>query len=318
MADNPQPVAEVPAVTPNVPQAIPEQVANLRIFTPPQPGALITSHATGSTYQIGSVIGEGNFGVVYAGTDTWKNDLPIKVFKPKGLPYDVVKGAAVSEYQKLVHFRHPFITYIFDAFEFQHTFYIVTERCYRPLSEFIASENFDGYTWMPAIARCVLQAVHFIHVHGFVHQDIHLGNVFAGWTKDELLPDKEGAFTFKIGDLGLTKLLPDIDAQNTVLADWMKAPEALDAKQFGPMDQRMDIYHVGLLFLQVLHGQNLKFSEEDVLAGRPREMAAQLVHPYGPALAKALRRHADARTSSAMDFWQDLFGSTALLAGPTG
>ncbi len=306
---SPESLAEVmnlPADTPTAPAAeLPRQL-DLPTFTPPTVGMAITSQVTGSTYQIGAFIGEGHFGVVYAGTDTWTNDLAVKVFKPRNLPYEAVREVAVAEYQKLIHLRHPFITYIFDAFEFQHTFYIVTERCYKPLNEFIQAEGFDGYVWLPAIARCVLQAVDFIHVAGFAHQDIHLGNVFAGWTKDALLPEKQGAFTFKVGDLGLTKLLPDMDAQTTVLADWMKAPEAIDPAEFGPMDHRMDIYHVGLLFLQVLFGKDLRFTRDEILAGKPRELARLLPAPYSTALEKALRRHAQSRTARAMEFWRDL------------
>lgn len=299
-------LTNLPATVVATPPAALTQQLDLPIFTPPTVGMAITSSVTGSTYQIGAPIGEGHFGVVYAGTDTWTNDLAIKVFKPRNLPYETVRDAAAAEYQKLILLRHPFVTYIFDAFEYRHTFYIVTERCYRPLSEFIQGEGFNGNVWLPAIARCVLQAVDFIHVAGYAHQDIHLGNVFAGWTKDELLPDKEGAFTFKIGDLGLTKLLPDMDAQNTVLADWMKAPEAIDHAEFGPLDHRMDIYHVGLLFLQVLFGKDLRFTREEILAGKPRELALLLPAPYSIGLEKALRRHAQQRTARAMDFWRDL------------
>ena len=35
------------------------------VFTLPEVGARITSEATGNTYRIGELIGEGNFGYVY-------------------------------------------------------------------------------------------------------------------------------------------------------------------------------------------------------------------------------------------------------------
>lgn len=295
-----------PIEAPRPAVAQPARQLDLPTFTPPDVGMTITSRVTGSTYQIGSPIGEGHFGIVYAGTDTWTNDLAIKVFKPRNMPYEMVRDDAVAEYQKLTLLRHPFITYIFDAFEYRHTFYIVTERCYRPLNEVIRADGFNGQIWLKAISRCVLQALHFIHSNNFAHQDLHLGNVFAGWTKDELVPDKEGAFTFKIGDLGLTKLLPDMDARNTVLAEWMKAPEALDPGEFGPMDHRMDIYHVGLLFLQVLLGKEMQFTREEILSGKPRDLAMLLPAPHGNALEKTLRRHAMHRPMTAMEVWQDL------------
>jgi hypothetical protein len=118
-----------------------------------------------------------------------------------------------------------------------------------------------------------------------------------------------------------------MDAQNTVVADWIRAPEVIDVGQFGPLDHRMDIYHAGLLLLQVAVGKPLRFSREDVLAGSPRQLAELLPPPAGPAIAHALRRHAAARYSTAMEFWRALnppsespalANIAALLADPGG
>ncbi len=78
---------------------------------------------------MGERIGEGYFGVVYACTDGWRNDLAVKVMKPVR-SYEDVRTATTSEVQRLLALRHPYITYVFDAFEYRDTFYIVTERCY--------------------------------------------------------------------------------------------------------------------------------------------------------------------------------------------
>lgn len=298
-----------------VPVPIPApQLPVERRFTAPLPGTSIISPLTGNNYRIFQELGQGNFGIVFACTDTWNNDLAAKVFKPRNLPYEVVQGAAAAEFVKLMQLRHPNITHVFDAFEFQDTFYIVCERCYWPLHQFIARDGFDGAIWLSAVARCVLQAVHFIHVSGYVHQDIHMGNVFFHWVKDELIPERadgaiNGAMTFKVGDLGLTKLIPNVDAQNTVLADLITPPEAIAPSEFGPLDHRMDIYQCALLFLQVLHGGELRFARDEVLAGKPREMAQALPAPFNFALEKALRRHVEFRTATALEFWRDLNSS---------
>lgn len=274
------------------------------VFTPPALGELITSEATNNTYKIGNLIGEGSFGYVFECTDTWENELAVKILKPKG-SYEQIRESAVLEYQKLRHLRHPNITYVYDAFEFRHTFYIVFEKCWQSINQFAQGEKFEGRTWLRTIARHLLQAIHFIHCNDFVHQDIHGANVFVQVSKDEMKPD-EMLFTFMLGDLGIAKLAADMDAQTTVLADWMRAPEAVDPAEFGPLDHRMDMYHCGLLFLQVLVGAPLQFTREEVLAGRPRELALSLDTPYRFALEKSLRRHVDYRTASALEFWRDL------------
>lgn len=271
---------------------------------PPSPGEVITSLATGTTYTMGESIGEGSFGVVFACADGWGNDLAAKVLKPTRT-YDEVQAAALGELRRLLLLRHPYITYVYDAFEYRDTFYIITERCYCPLTQLFSLAGFDGQPWIMPIARCLLQAIQYLHVNQYAHQDIHLGNVFAAFSRDEMQPSVPGSIHFKLGDLGVSKVLSELDGSNT-LADWIKPPEAVDPGEYGPLDQRIDIYHVGLLFLQLAHSKEIRFSRDEILAGRPREMALELPPPLNFALEKALRRHAAFRTATAEELWRDL------------
>lgn len=267
-------------------------------------GEVITSFATGNNYTIGSKIGEGNFGIVYSCTDTWNNELAVKVLKPNGT-YEKVKESAENEFIKLLQLRNPYITFVYDAFEYRDTFYIITELCHSPLTELFKIENFNGQSWLMAIARGLLQAVHYLHINNYAHQDIHAANVFATFVKDELNPDNPKVLQFKLGDLGIARLLNEMDAKNT-LAQWMLPPEVLNSYEFGVIDNRLDIYHVGLLFLQLAYSKERRFTEQEILEGKPRELALSLPAPFNFALEKALRRHVDYRTASAMEFWRDL------------
>ena len=209
-----------------------------------------------------------------------------KVLKPLDT-YEHVRDNAVAEFEKLRHLRNPYITFVFDAFEYRDTFYIITERCYCPVSDIFALPNFDGKLWIMPIARCLLQAVHYLHIHDYVHQDIHAGNVFAALVKNEMAPtDPSSVVTqFKLADLGIAKLRDQVSATNT-RALWMLPPEVLDEAQFGPIDSRVDIYHVGLLFLQFALSTQLTFTREEILAGKPREQALSLPAPFNFALKK--------------------------------
>ena len=270
----------------------------------PTPGEVITSLATSNSYTMGDKIGEGYFGVVYSCLDVWGNELAAKVLKPTGT-YEKVRSSATAELGKLLVLRHPHITYVFDAFEFRHTFYIITERCYCPLTRLFTLTPFLGFTWLMPIARCLLQAAQYLHLNHYAHQDIHLGNVFTSFVKDEMCPTEPGAIQFKLGDLGVAKLFSELDAMNT-RADWMLPPEAVDTSEFGAIDHRIDIYHIGLLLLQLAYSRELRFTRDEILCGRPREMALALQTPYNFALEKALRRHVAFRTASAMELWRDL------------
>ena len=207
---------------------------------------------------MGESIGEGFFGLVFACTDGWRNDLAVKVMKPVG-SYEAVQAATMAEVQRLLVLRHPHITYVYDAFEYRDTFYIVTERCHCPLTRLFTLDKFNGSVWIMPIARCLLQAVQYLHVNQCAHQDIHLNNVFAAFARDEMSSDNPGAIHFKLGDLGVSKVFGELDAANT-LAEWIRPPEALDPAEYGPLDHRIDIYHLGLLFLQLAHSKELRFT----------------------------------------------------------
>lgn len=272
----------------------------------PSPGTTITSPMTGNTYVIQDRIGDGHFGIVYECTDTWDNQLAAKVLKPEHGDFETLSSVANSEFQKLMYLRHPNITYVHDAFHFNNICYIITERCSSSLSGLLNIERYDGRFWIQPIARCVLQALHFIHINKMVHQDIHLGNVLYSFVRDEMSDSNDKSITFKVGDLGLAKLIEHIDPATSILANWMFPPEFIDGNEFGPMDHRVDIYHCGLLFLQILQGSELRLTRDDVINGIPRQMALELVPPYSFALEKALRRHVLYRTGSAMELWRDL------------
>jgi serine/threonine-protein kinase len=270
----------------------------------PQPGEVITSLATGNTFTIGDQIGEGAFGIVYACKDVWDNDLAAKVLKPIE-PYDKLKAAAEAERDKLIVLRNPYITFVHDAFVYRNAFYIVTERCYAPVASLFQLQDFNGMNWLRPIARCLLQAVYYLHINGFAHQDIHQGNVFAAFARNEMTPHQPEGIHFKLGDLGVAKLLTEVHPLNT-RAQWMLPPEVLEPSEYGPIDHRSDIYHLGLLFLQLAYSKEIRFTRDEILQGAPRELALKLASPYNVALEKALRRHVQYRTANAMELWRDL------------
>lgn len=126
----PQPVAAGMEVPASVEETATQSSTVTDWVIPPTIGEVITSEGTGNSYTMGEKIGEGHFGVVYSCVDVWNNNLAVKVLKPLG-PYEKVKAAAEAELGKLRLLRHPHVTYVFDAFEYRATFYIVTERCSR-------------------------------------------------------------------------------------------------------------------------------------------------------------------------------------------
>lgn len=279
-----------------------------KTFRPPQGGEVIEH--VGNRYYLGARIGQGHFGAVYECTDDWGNELVAKVLLPVNRTYEQVRDGWTKELQNLLTLRHPHITFLYNAFEYKDTFYLIIERCSSDLHSMIAMPGLKGDLWLPHLANNLLQAVAFLHNAGYVHKDIHPGNVFLTWLKDRMVPDQQPVLQFKVGDLGISRLEKDIHVFNTALAQWMLPPEFLDPTSFGAVGRPVDIYHAGLLLMSLSLGSVPEFSKEDILAGRPRETAERLKSPYSGPIARALRRHVPDRTATAMEFWQQVRGVT--------
>ena len=261
-------------------------------FRPPTYGE--TVECEGRLYQLGTQIGRGAFGVVYECTDDWGNDLVAKVLLPNNRPYEQIRARWVNEANNLSALRHPNITYVYDAFEYRDTFYVVIERMSGNLTHY---PMVRGDAWVPYVARDVLQGIDFIHSRGYAHKDLHPGNVLVREVKDAAM------FTFKIGDLGIANLQTDM---TQTLAPWMLPPEYLAPATFGAVGPQTDIYHAGLLFLSLLLEGPVDFSHEQVVGGYPAHLARSLQSPYALALAAALNPSSAQRTQTARDLWRAL------------
>ncbi|HAG81938.1 MAG TPA: protein kinase family protein [Cyanobacteria bacterium UBA12227] len=262
----------------------------------------------GHTYMIGDFIGSGCFGEVYECRDEWGNELVAKIISPKLGQYKQFLDRTIRETDNLFNLRHPNITYLYDAFELNNKLYLILERCDLTLEELIKHGQSSGDRALPYIAKDILQAVHFMHNNGYVHADLHPGNIFCSILRDQIQPNSQNyIFKFKIGDLGITKREADLNLNylNTIFADWMRAPECID-QSFGSVDRRVDIYHIGLLLLSLTRGDIPRFTYQEIVDAVPRRMAEGLSSPYRDVIARTLRRHVDARTQTAFAVWKEI------------
>ena len=279
-----------------------------RRFRLPEKGEVIPHGER--NYYIGEKLGRGGFGVVYECSDDWGNPLVAKVIIPHERPYSDVRDSWHEEASKLMDLRHPNITFVRDAFEYQDTFYLIIERCNFPLLQVITSFGLDAERWLPYVARDVLQALDYIHAHGYIHKDLHPGNVFVVESRQQAAFIHRIVRSFKIGDLGLTRLETDGKAFQTRLAEWMRPPELIDTDSFGPVGRQVDLYQTGLLMLSLLLKEIPYFTTEEIIEGIPQTVAQDHASPYAPVIAKALRRQVESRMQTALEFWRELSAVT--------
>ena len=286
-------------------QRIPPPVP--RTFVPPSSGEEIEHRGI----YIGERIAEGSFSTVYNCRDQRGTELAAKVLSPRNLPYEKIRLEWIDECQKLQLLRHPHVISIYQAFEYRDTFYLIFEKCLCTLEDLIRNPNINGELWLPYVSRDILNGLQHIHDHGYVHKDLHPGNIFVSVQEDPMVPDKPPIWRFKIGDLGISRREVDIRF-NTILAPWMLPPERLSPQDFGVLGRHTDIYHVGLLLLSLLLNQTPDFTPAHTIAGHPRQRAKRLPSRYADAIARALRRHVIYRTPSAIDMWREIWLASAV------
>lgn len=274
----------------------PPFVGQPKQFRPPTYGE--TVECDGRLYQLGAQIGQGAFGVVYECTDDWGNNLVAKVLLPRNRPYEEIQAAWLNEVTNLLTLRHPNITYVYDAFEYKDTFYVIIERMSANLASY---PMVRGDVWVPYVAREVLQGIDFIHSRGYVHKDLHPGNILIAEVSDR--PGGTPTLAFKIGDLGIANIQADM---TKTLAPWMLPPEHFAPQQFGSIGPQTDIYHAGLLFLALLLDGPAQFTHQQIVEGRPAQIARNLPSPFALPIAAALNPYTGQRTQTARDFWRAL------------
>jgi serine/threonine-protein kinase len=261
-------------------------------------------------YTIGGQLGAGGFALVMEGTDLFGNAVALKVYKPANRPFGEVKTQWEKECRLFDKLRHPNVVAIYDAFICDNLFYIVLEKAWGRLCDYV-----DQFKPLPEaivreIARQLLFATHYIHTHGVVHRDITIYNalVFEG-------PQSRGP-VFKVSDFSISKEFVDPWQDkicHTHIAHPCFIPPELIDPNYGYSTERSDLYHLGLILLYALTG-SLPFNEtmpKDQIAkmindGVPRQQAESLGTPLGAFIAVLLRRRNEFRHKNAIEAWTAL------------
>ncbi len=275
----------------------------------PTPGNTITTKS-GMIYTIGQPINSGGYALVFEGLDFFGNSIALKVFKPANRPFVEVKKQWDNETQLFKKLRHPNVVAIYDAFICDNLFYIVLERAWGNLCNWIQNVKSIPEATVREIARQLLFALYFIHKEGVIQRDITIYNtlVFEG-------PKSRGAI-FKISDFGISKEFINPWEQricNSYIAHPCFIPPELLLPQYGYTNEQSDLYHLGLVLLYSLAGE-LPFDEKIgaeerkkmILDGVPRKEAEKIKTPLGSFISILLRRHHEYRFKNALDAWNAL------------
>ncbi|MFH1487286.1 MAG: serine/threonine-protein kinase, partial [Pseudomonadota bacterium] len=227
------------------------------------PDAGILEGAPGSVskklgrYEILGELGKGSMGVVYKALDPKINRLlAIKTIRfSDEFDEDIIqeiKERFFREAEIAGKLSHPSIVTIYDVGEFQDLTYMAMEFLEgNDLEDFISKKTLLPFRKVLEIVGRVAEALDFAHKAEVIHRDVKPANIM-------LL--NNGAV--KVTDFGIAKAISSSRTKTGVILgtpNYMSPEQIMGQK----IDQRSDIFSLGVLFYQLLtgetpfHGDNL-------------------------------------------------------------
>ncbi len=247
----------------------------------------------GVGYRFGHQVSFGSSSTIYKCVDEWGNQLVLKQYAST-----VPEALWHKEIRALQQFRGPQVVALHGYFQKDDVSYLILERFGVALSRLRDIPPAHRPRFVRLVLRAVLPALHQMHRQGWIFGDINPGNVLIDVGPDKLIRG------VKLCDLALARPL---DEKNVVpsVALWCPAPEQLNRDRTMTLQHSVDIYHAAALALQILEGEPLAFTLQEVMDGKVAERALQRDPQLGPSLAAALSVD-PARRPDAIEFWRSL------------
>ena len=259
-------------------------------------------------YRILRRLGSGGMANVYLAEDEeLGRRVAIKILNDRHASDDSFVERFRREAKNAAGLSHPNIVSIYDRGEAEGTYYIAMEYLEgRSLKDRIVAE---GPLPIPAAieaTRQILRALSFAHRGGIVHRDVKPHNV--------LLAQDSAERRYKVTDFGISRTSA---SQMTEAGSIVGTAQYLSPEQArgAPVDQRSDIYSVGIVLYELLTGQ-LPFTGETPLEiamkhlseipKPPSALRPEISPDLDMVVLRALAKDPDERFDSAEDMDAEL------------
>lgn len=217
-------------------------------WDPPSPEVL---QAQLQGYQVTQFLARGGMGAVYRGMHvSLDRQVAIKILPPQlrhGDPQYATRFQ--QEARAMAQLNHPGIVSVYDFGQMADgTLYFIMEFIDgTDVGQMVLKQGRLSSAHAMAITAHVCDALHYAHERGIVHRDIKPANIMVGY---------DGRV--KVADFGLAKSVRQVDTGLTQSGYVMGTPHfvAPEALIIGvEVDQRADIYAVGVMLYQMLTGK---------------------------------------------------------------
>jgi serine/threonine-protein kinase len=220
-------------------------------------------------YEILEKIGDGGMAVVYRARDKLLNrPVAIKVLRPEYVTDANFVDSFRKESRSAASLTHPNIVSIFDVGKDGNVYYIVMELVEgRPLSDIIREKGPLDYRFVLKISEQIASALSVAHKNNIIHRDVKPHNI---------LITQDGHA--KITDFGIARAVTD---GTTVNDNTVKGTVHYFSPEQGRgmyMDERSDIYSLGIVMYEMLTGQ-VPFDADNAVAIAVMHMNDRMPQP---------------------------------------
>lgn len=197
-------------------------------------------------FKVINKIGEGGMGAVYLAEDEMLHKkIAIKVLSPHLISDQQFVERFKNEAKVQASLNHPNIVTLYSLFQENSSYYMVMEYVNGKTIKEILKEKgaFSEYQAKKYFLQ-ILDAISFAHSMGIIHRDLKPSNILID-VNDNV----------KIMDFGIAKVLGDRNLTKTgtkLGTIFYMSPEQILADK--SIDQRSDIYSLGMVFYEMLTG----------------------------------------------------------------
>jgi len=181
-------------------------------------------------------IGEGGFARVYKAKRKDGKIVALKV--PKSVDEETGR-AFIREITNWLHLKHPNIVRLYEA-NVVPVPYIEMEYCESSLEKEKKPMDVEKAAW---IIFNTAEGLKYAHSRRIIHRDLKPSNILL----------KNGVP--KISDWGLSKFIGEEKAKTIVFTPYYAAPEQVSPETFGDVDERSDIWQLGVIFYELVTGK---------------------------------------------------------------
>ncbi|MCD4780046.1 MAG: diguanylate cyclase [Candidatus Omnitrophica bacterium] len=211
-------------------------------------------------YQILEFYAEGGMSIVYRGLDTTRNrEVAIKVLK-EGITSSYIEDIIRFQREVMIvsKIKHPALVEIYEVGEFDKHHYIIMDFLSgTSLDEYIKVNEFINPAFCVELILKICDVLECVHKAGVIHRDIKPGNI--------IIQENEEQLKVKLLDFGLSQMLElsRIHKEEEIVGTFhYMAPEQSGIIQ-KPVDERSDLYALGIVFYRILTGQ-LPFNAREI------------------------------------------------------